>query len=131
MAEARRAGIPLYRRTDTHWNDFGAFVASRELHRTLTHWFPTVTVPENAGALVRYLPLGGYLARFLGLQAHLSDEEVLPLVVQQHASFEYQNGALQSSSTRPGAPIRRGYVLHDSFKSAMASYLSETFETVA
>lgn len=131
MALARRAGFPLYRRTDTHWNELGGFVASREIQRKLTRWFPALPIPDNAGALVRYLPSGGDLARFLGLQAHLSDVEVFPLAVQQHATFEYQNGALQSSSTHAGAPIRRGYVLHDSFKGAMASYLSEPFEDVA
>jgi hypothetical protein len=145
LAEARGAGFPLYYRTDTHWNALGAYIANRELMRSLARWFPTVVVPPAAPtAVVSEVSHGGDLARFLGLKAWLSDDEVVPVVAATAATMTGEGGLpwhahspLESDmgyeaivrSSRPGAPIRRAYVLRDSYGNALVPYMADSFES--
>jgi hypothetical protein len=67
------AGPPVYRRTDTHWNKYGALVAYNAVVGALdrSDW-----VINPARVLRRFVPAsGGDLARLLALSRDLPDEE--------------------------------------------------------
>jgi hypothetical protein len=65
----------LYHRTDTHWNDYGAFIAYQEIMSRLSRWFPGAKpIPESEFILKKEIGLGGDLAMMLG-QEHSIEEE--------------------------------------------------------
>jgi hypothetical protein len=46
LRAAKTSGELLYSRTDTHWNDHGAYVAYREIAGLLQSWYPTMPPPR-------------------------------------------------------------------------------------
>ena len=67
------AGRPTYRRTDTHWNKFGALVAYNAVVGALGKNEWTI---DPARVLRGFVPVaGGDLARLLALSADLADED--------------------------------------------------------
>jgi hypothetical protein len=138
LADMRGTGLPLYYRTDTHWNELGAYVAAREVLRTLATRFPGLVVPPaiTTAEVVR-IPGGGDMARVLGLQDHATDEEihfVSPLV--SRATIQTPSGTrftremhveMRVLSSRPDAPIPRLVVFRDSFGNALIPHLAEHF----
>jgi len=63
-----KAGERLYHKTDTHWNDAGALVASREILAWLRRWFPEIGTEPPPGSLQTRIAAGGDLARILALE---------------------------------------------------------------
>jgi hypothetical protein len=123
----------LYHRTDTHWNDRGAFVGYTEIVRAMA---PQLGPPAARAAfdapVVRTAGLD--LAGMLGLTAEISEED-LPLVpraprrarvVEPPAPdarlMEARLVTEQADVSRPRAVIFR-----DSFGSALIPFLSEHF----
>jgi hypothetical protein len=138
LRDARRAGLPVFYRTDTHWNQLGSYLATRELARTLARRFPGVIVPPPIARPV-ILPVlgGGDLARFLGIADRVGDQDVWLAPQLGHAAT-VRSRATQTitrdivfedevSSTCPGAPIARALVLRDSYGNAMIPHLAELF----
>ncbi len=57
----------LYHRSDTHWNDYGAFLGYHEIMLRLSQWFPTAKpIPESEFILKKEIGLGGDLANAAG-----------------------------------------------------------------
>jgi hypothetical protein len=135
LREKKVAG-PLYFRTDTHWNEEGAFLSYLELARALRRHFPALTI-EDPGSFERTLihRPGGDLARFLGLQGDLTEDAVhlLPRTprrmqtVEEHGEFEGRDIHFRERLlTRcEGAEIPRAVVFRDSFSEAMVPFLAE------
>jgi hypothetical protein len=137
--------VPLYYRTDTHWNDLAGYLAAREVARSLSSRYPTISVRPLVSTTVTNLSLGGDLARFLGLKKHLPDEDVLVETSGASATINTIWGDSSVSwarradlkrdmkieprvhSSRPDAPIERAFVLRESFGNALVPYLSEYF----
>lgn len=133
----------IYHRTDSHWNDLGAFVASQQilsrLHALTGGRLPGLT-PDQAGAFERSdgrVP-GKDLARMLGLETWLSEDDprlrpreartrvVEPLGLNPgDDSSAYDLGRL--ATTAVGADLPRAVVYRDSFGSALVPFLSEHF----
>ncbi len=74
----------LYQKTDSHWNDYGAFVGYKEMMNRISQWFPKEQFkfdfyfhPDR----VTERP-GGDLVRMLGL--HETIKEVWPLLKERH-----------------------------------------------
>jgi len=124
----------LYHRTDTHWNDRGAFVAYTALVRALGRAVVGEPAARAAFGAPKMVTPGLDLARMLGLRADLREEN-LPLVPlaprrarvveppQSQPNFDV--GRLvteQDDSSRP-----RAVVFRDSFGSAVIPFLSEHF----
>src|SRR5262249_29117353 len=91
--EQRPGGVPLldlrgplreakarervFHRTDTHWNERGAFAAYQAVGNALAGWFPQVRpLPRSAFASVSTVTPGGDLAVMLGLSALLPEERL-------------------------------------------------------
>jgi alginate O-acetyltransferase complex protein AlgJ len=131
---AAKTAERLYHRTDTHWNDRGAFVAYTTVMQALGRSVAGEPAQRAAFDDARVMTAGMDLARMLGLSAHLPEED-LPLVPltprrsrvaeprQSRQNLEVARLVTeQADSSRPRAVIFR-----DSFASALIPFLSEHF----
>jgi hypothetical protein len=121
----------VYHRTDTHWNDGGAWVAYREILERIGP--PLGVAPVSAEALARRsVTRGGLdLARMLGLGSTLLENDVQfeprgqARVVEP---AEAQPGLMYPRVVTEGAPTGpRALVFRDSFGSAVIPFLAPHF----
>jgi len=137
LAEARRAGL-AYQRTDTHWNDRGAFAAARVIQGFIDGWFPQVK-PLEAGAVVEQTTesYGGDLAGMLALRDVVLEREAVNVRVRRPRATEADPRVAAKPGTPPHAVPRAREVtdatlpsavmLHDSFMLAPLPFLAENF----
>ena len=123
----------IYHRTDTHWNDRGAFAASEALLRLLA---PRLGVPqERSGYTPRAVAVPGLdLAGMLGIADGMTEEDLrlVPRVARRARIVEpaRPDARLMDARivTEQDAPSRpRAVMFRDSFGSAMIPFLSEEF----
>ncbi|HVB37044.1 MAG TPA: hypothetical protein VND92_00840, partial [Vicinamibacterales bacterium] len=125
-----------YHRTDSHWNDAGAFVAYTQIADRLLRWFPAV-IPWRRSAFredVHVTP-GLDLANMLGLSDVITERrrDLVPLRPRQarvvepaHPDPDFEEGRLVTVVSNPDLP--RAVVFRDSFMSALIPFLSEHFQ---
>lgn len=123
----------VFQRLDTHWNDAGAFAASRALLAHLAPAWPALAVPAWGDlAPARQVRQSGDLARLLGLHADWWDE--VPLLA-------WASGATTAPPPEDHlAPILHGgcddarlptaLVMRDSFAQRMIPFLERGFAQV-
>ena len=128
----------VYHRTDTHWNEAGAYVGYTEILRALKPWFPDMNAePRPVDVVVRRGP-GGDLARLLALEDRFPEERVdvvpreprrarparlsLPAGLSNPEDF--------SAFECPGCGGPRMLMYQDSFNTDLAPFLSEHFSRV-
>jgi hypothetical protein len=140
LFQAKKDG-QIYCKLDTHWNGLGAFIAHREIVRSLRKWFPDVPVPElSLQHVTKQERTGGDLSRMLGLGSDLKDS--YPIVNARPPQATIVTGAgeeiLDPSalievivSERKNAPIGRAVILRDSFCTDLLPLLSEDFGRAA
>ena len=133
----------LYHRTDTHWNDYGAFVGYSELMERIALYFPnvrklslddyTVSVSEEEG---------GDLAGMLSLSDRIKEERIalvprfIPRAVDGARPYpdpvdtaEYPGRNMVVKETRdPRLP--KALVFRDSFSWPLIPFLAESFQSV-
>jgi alginate O-acetyltransferase complex protein AlgJ len=132
----------IYHRTDSHWNDLGALVASQQilgrLHELTGGRLPSLA-PAPASAFDRRdgRAPGKDLARMLGLETWLSEDDprlrahdararvVDPPDRQAGDDPGYDIGRIATEVAQPDLP--RAVVYRDSFGSALVPFLSEHF----
>ena len=124
----------IYHRTDTHWNDRGAFAASQALRRLLA---PRLGAPmRGRGAFVaRSAAVPGLdLAGMLGIAGAMPevDLRLVPRVARRARIVEparpdarLMDARIVTEQDAPGRP--RAVVFRDSFSSALIPFLSEEF----
>jgi alginate O-acetyltransferase complex protein AlgJ len=124
----------VYHRTDTHWNDRGAFAASQALLRMLA---PRLTAPvRGRGAFTaRAVAVPGLdLAGMLGIADGVTevDLRLVPRVPPHSRIVEparpdarLMDARIVTEQDAPGRP--RAVVFRDSFGSALIPFLSEEF----
>jgi hypothetical protein len=130
---AAKASERVYHRTDTHWNDRGAFVAYREILGALGPVAGSPAARDAFTAPQRRMP-GMDLARMLGLSAELPEDD-LPLVPRQprrarvvepaHPDPLLMDGRVVTVHDDTARP--RAVVFRDSFGSAAIPFLAEHF----
>jgi hypothetical protein len=138
LREAKQAER-LYHRTDTHWNDAGAFAAYRAIIEEVRRREPRVPPawPRADFTEVARITSGKDLARMMGLGRVLQEEELtlVPLRPRQARVVE-PPGALPTDEVghllteMPGSNLPRAVVFRDSFTSALVPFLSEHFSRV-
>jgi alginate O-acetyltransferase complex protein AlgJ len=136
LLAAKRTGR-LYNRTDTHWNDLGAYIAYTEIMKGVAAHFPgTEPLPLSAFQISTQPAAGGDIAKLLALPDVFQEEkiELVPLTPRRSRVAEW----LPPGSNPPGAfsmkhddPSRpKAIVFHDSFSYAslypfLAGHFSE------
>ncbi len=134
--ESARAQRRLYHKTDTHWNDLGAYVAYGAIMERLLPRLPQTRTLELASEdfVTRRAP-GGDLAQALEMQAILEETLVEPATpVHECAAYpefpqipDVETKHRQAfTTTCPGAG-HRVLMFRDSYSLALMPYLSESF----
>ncbi len=132
-----KAEVRLYHRTDTHWNDAGAFVAYRQILNVLRERYRLPVRPRDADAfvLVEEPGPGGDLAGMLALADVYREQrlELRPLVARRARKV---NGEI-AAGRRPtvvmetgDANLLRAVMFRDSFADALIPFLSEHFARI-
>lgn len=137
-----KAAGTLYYRTDTHWNDRGAYLGYRAIVEALSGWFPALEpIPPSAFETVSQRCAGLDLAGMLGLPDRFLDDAP-GLVPRVPATFrrlplECQMPGRVRAFQRPfatecdDARLPRAVMLHDSFNLALVPYLPRHFRRIA
>jgi alginate O-acetyltransferase complex protein AlgJ len=135
--EAVKAQGRIYHKTDTHWNDLGAYAAYRAILRRLAEQVPALA--NSAPVPVRRQELEGPglgLARMVGLETLLSERYVFLHPARPRAAILPEERADYDERTRRQLPLEMGtgdpslpraLMVRDSFANALIPYLSESF----
>ena len=137
LREGKGRGI-LYLRTDTHWNDRGAFLVSQEIVGRLGEWFPRLRArPESAFEPVTHDGWSGDLVAMLSLEGRLREPrlELRPRGARLARpaavvlpGVEPQRTASATEIDDPTLP--RAVMFHDSFGVSLQPFLSEHFARI-
>jgi len=137
MDEKRK--VRVFQKTDTHWNQRGAYIGYRTVIDALRLQLPSIPPPKpesEFNALERPI-LGMDLAGMMGLKRVLGEQDLRlePKTPHQYVVREPKGNIVEAGEARivteiPGSTLPRAVVFRDSFTSAMAPYLSEHFSRV-
>jgi hypothetical protein len=130
----------VYHRTDSHWNELGAYAAYRAIHERLRSLVPALADVEPIGVeRSRRDEPGMGLARIVG-RAAIQHEEVLSATpVDPRSRIKPEHRATYAERVRTLAPIAHGVdddalpraiMFRDSFANALIPYLSEDFQRI-
>jgi hypothetical protein len=129
-----KASGRVYHKTDTHWNDAGALVASREIIARLHTWFPAMSDAPLQGSIRTRVTAGGDLARILALEDRFPEERIDwvpagPARARPESSDAYASAdvAVMECADCTGPHV---VMNHDSFNTNMAPLLAEYFRRV-
>lgn len=132
VAAARPAGR-LYHRTDTHWNDLGAFVGYQQVMQRLPASLGLHPRAREEFDLQAVARPGMDLARMLGMRSVLDEEDLhldprAPRSTRVVEPAQASRGMMYARVVTEGAPAQpRAVVFRDSFGSAMIPFLSDHF----
>lgn len=152
LLEAKsKSKLPLYYKTDTHWNTLGAWIAFDKLTKSLAESNLGLSFPENNdiddfNGRVR---IGGDLAKFLRIPGSLEDTEISMArpTIKSFRIEQYDYSAMKSISSGRNLPIgaptspllvrsdkalnkKKVLWLRDSFGSSVSPFMSATFSEV-
>jgi len=129
----------LYQKTDTHWNERGAFLAYQQIIDAVHRQLPAVPPARDRSAFnatARILS-GQDLASIMGLKWVMGEEDLrlVPKTPHAYVVVEPRGGYATAGEGRivteiPGSKLPRAIVFRDSFTSLLAPYLSEHFSRV-
>jgi hypothetical protein len=127
----------LYHRTDTHWNDRGAFVGYRQIVEALATDIPALRTPARRTFEPHIVRTEGLdLAGMLGLTSVLHEEDLVlvprPPATARIVEPEHPNRRLMHPRIVTETPHRgpRAVVFMDSFGAGLVPFLSEDFSRV-
>ena len=131
---AAKAGERIYHRTDTHWNDRGAFVASQQIIGRLGADTGMRPLLRSAFAARDVLAPGMDLAGMLGLGDVLSERDLGLVPIERRAARVIEplhpdphGMEARLVTEHPDAQLPRAVVFRDSFGSALVPFLSGHF----
>lgn len=119
-----------YNKTDTHWNDFGAFVAYQEIMKTLSRWFPATHSDALADYVIeRKMSPGGDLAIMVGGAEFISGEKIYLVPKKARKALEIEANTREKfiDMRQDETILPRALVFRDSFFDALIPFISEQF----
>jgi alginate O-acetyltransferase complex protein AlgJ len=136
LLKAKQSSPRLYYKTDTHWNELGAFIAYKQLMRDISSEFPGIeTIDDSRVRFVSQTREGGDLANLMGATYWYSEEntDVLlrdPCAVEQPLIFKIADKYSVKNETLarmcPSAS-KNAIVFRDSFFTFLRTYFAEHF----
>jgi alginate O-acetyltransferase complex protein AlgJ len=129
-----KRGQRVYHKTDSHWNDAGALVASQEILTRLENWFPEIGTEPPAGSLKVQITGGGDLARILALEDRFLEERIDWMPSAPPRAHRVSGDADESPDVTVmecdscGGP--RVVMNQDSFNANLAPLLAEHFSRI-
>lgn len=133
---AARSLMEVYETTDSHWNAYGALVATNTLLRGIHAVLPSVNPwPAESFHVVRSSQSAGDLAAALGLggMAMTSTVELQSAATAQPAPIPEYGLRLQQvprAFTTNDTSRPRAVIFRDSYANAMMPYLNESFSRI-
>ncbi len=128
---------PVYSRTDTHWNDYGAYIAYREIMKYVARYFKEAEPLSLSRFKIKILnKAGGDLAEMLSLHLEVLRENMIrliphpPLTAAGHNLENIARFVRQSYRECKTAPLPNIMMVHDSFYQRLRHFLSESFSRV-
>jgi hypothetical protein len=135
-----KEGERLYHRTDTHWNDCGAFVAYQQVVTALSHWFPAVRPLPRRDFIATEAVGDGDLAVLADLADRLQEEQLLLSPLARRRATLVDAGIPpypgRPQFTQPFATacdddkLPRAVMFRDSFGINLQPFLSEHFRRI-
>ena len=133
---AAKAQQRIYSLTDSHWNQVGALIASREVLSRLAIWFPNLRPLEVSEFEQSVVDMPGRdLAMILSLEDTLREQFLAvhpphPRLAQKvDGPDPGQEGKCYETEV-PDSTLPRALVFHDSFSEALKPFLSEDFAQI-
>lgn len=137
IASKAKYDVPLYYKTDTHWNSLGAMIASQEIGGKLCELFPDTTFP-NVETDYHYeeTPGKGDIVPMMGLKKYGTDYSVTvkPAAGEWSDYYTYEKyenkpngGVIITKGKNPALP--KAVVIHDSFAISLEPFLSAQFSS--
>ena len=133
----------VYFRLDTHWNERGAYRVYQQMVNALAGWFPGLQPwPRAAFTGQDCHCVGGDLARMLGLNDVLQDDDLLLIPNQPRAARPDSADVYRETRTYlpheplpfamacPNPRLPRAILFGDSFAQALVPLLSEHFSRI-
>lgn len=128
----------VYRKTDSHWNRYGAYLAYAEIMKSLSRFFKDArAMPISAFEITEKERHGGDLAIMLSLQNNIFRDSVIdvtykrPAAAQEGKPLKRQYpGVNQSVIENPGGTLPTALMVHDSFANRFKVFLSEHFRRI-
>ncbi len=132
---------PTHYRTDTHWNDWGAFIAYQRILTTLTERHSNIQ-PKNATDYIfrEQDTSGGDLAGMLALKDLLSDQAIMAEAVVLARAQQADTGIAPlpnvpawnqpEAKEVPDLDAPTAIMFRDSFGSTLIPFLSEHFRRI-
>jgi hypothetical protein len=134
---AAREVYPVYYKTDSHWNDFGAYTAYREIIRYIHDFYADEKpMPLSDFEIRRLNRAGGDLAQTMALEKNLLREnsvEMIPEIPFYARTVSRVN--LSAYVTKSISRCRTGklpgaMVVHDSFIHELRPFLAQHFSSM-
>jgi len=132
---AKKEIMPVYDRTGTHWNYFGAYIGTNSILDQVNTWLPEITplkIPSDS--FPKRLSPGEDLARLLDLDDVIREELILkpdmsfdcgsrkPVKTPKITVYRGKSFSLDCKNAK-----RRALVFRDSFSKRVVPYLSDRF----
>ena len=139
LTEAR-ARERIYQRTDTHWNDRGAFAAYQQIIRAVRARMPNVPAEWTRADFEPVMNdvEAGDLAGMMGLRRVLSEEDLALVPKRPRRAVVVEPGGAPPTAEEgylvteiPGSTLPRALIFRDSFVSRLVPFLSEHFSRAA
>lgn len=129
LLKAREDGTRLFQKTDTHWNDRGAWVAYQAIMDAVKPLAPNVRILDSTQfePVVRVRP-GMDLAGILGLNDVLVEESLdLKPRIPLRLSHVVQDSVDPITAEASGAGHPRVVIFRDSFMTMVLPFIAESF----
>ena len=132
----QKARERVYHKTDTHWNERGAYVAYQAIIDALRRQRPSVPAawPRADFELVSKRSEAGDLSGMLGLKRALQEERLLMQPTRPRLARVVEPAGARPTDEQgrlvteiPGSTLPRAVIFRDSFVSPLVPFLSEHF----
>lgn len=130
IKEAKHAAT-LYYKYDSHWNNYGAFIAYSQIMEQIQSWHPGMQILSLEDFVVSKKDRkAGDIAQMIGGGKFVADEDYILTPKKSYSSF-FLNKNLKArdpfTMKNVNANIQQVVVFRDSFFSALVPFLSESF----
>ena len=129
-----KSQFPPYHKTDTHWNEFGAFIGYSQICEQLCQWFPKLQPRRLDQFDVRISDAPGMELTKAIDSPFAFREQLVTLTPHEPRTAnivdlpQRSDGITYVRSTHPGGELSAAVILHDSYMVALRPYTSEHFQ---
>jgi len=123
----------IYKKTDTHWNEYGAFIAHQEIMKTISRWFPAKPLDTLSDYFIeKRAENGGDLSVLVGGSEFITETGIylVPKKARLAREIEVNAGEKSITTWQGDVDLPRALVFRDSFFDGIMPFFSEQFQYV-